>query len=134
MIMKVLDPMIQATLVGVGMIQDLVSGIMWIFGDDDAFEGGSATMNQIAKAEQSAQDNYGFSFNTSGKVKMAEGGLVVNGPVDAIVGEAGPEAVIPLNNQKGINVDNSKMEAILANIDKNLSKQKPMTPFMVSVG
>ena len=133
-IMKFLDPMIQTTLVGVGLIQDLVSGIMWLFGDDDAFEGGSATMNQIAKAEQSAQDNYGFSFNTSGKVKMAEGGLVVNGPVDAIVGEAGPEAVIPLNNQKGINVDNSKMEAILANIDKNLSKQKPMTPFMVSVG
>ena len=119
-IMKLLDPMIQATLVAVGAINDIVAGVSYLFGNSDAFANGSATMNQIARAEQSAQDNYGFSLNTSGEVQMANGGIVTK-PTRALIGEAGPEAVVPLS--KELKVDNSKMEKSLAEIASLLSKQ-----------
>ena len=119
-IMKLLDPMIQATLVAVGAINDIVAGVSYLFGNSDAFANGSATMNQIARAEQSAQDSYGFSLNTSGEVQMANGGIVTK-PTRALIGEAGPEAVVPLS--KELKVDNSKMEKSLAEIASLLSKQ-----------
>ena len=37
------------------------------------------------------------------RVEMAEGGIV-SGPTNALIGEAGPEAVIPLGPNKEMNV------------------------------
>lgn len=59
-IMAILDPMIQATLVGVSLIVDLVKLLT-----GDWKDLGSATMKQIGKAEISAQKNYGFNFGVT---------------------------------------------------------------------
>jgi hypothetical protein len=104
-IMKFLDPMIQTVLVGVAAVQDLLSGIGWLFGADF---GDSAIKAQIQTAEQSAQDNYGVSGDAFGedwsikdRTAMADGGIVT-GPTNALVGEAGPEAVIPLSDNSPV--------------------------------
>ena len=104
-IMKFLDPMIQTVLVGVAAVQDLISGIGWLFG---AEFGDSAIKAQIQTAEASAQTNYGVSGDAFGddwsikdRTEMAEGGIVT-GPTNALVGEAGPEAVIPLSDNSPV--------------------------------
>ncbi len=123
-IMKFLDPMIQTVLVGVAAVQDLLSGIGWLFG---AEFGDSAIKAQIQTAESSAQANYGVSGDAFGNdqrirnrdndpVEMATGGIV-NSPTNAIIGEAGPEVVIPLSsNTPAINVDMSATNALLSKL------------------
>jgi len=44
------------------------------------------------------------------KVKLAEGGIVSK-PTNALIGEAGPEAVVPLNSDKSMNVNTKALEA-----------------------
>jgi hypothetical protein len=81
-IMSILDPMIQATLVGVAAIQDIVNGIKYLlgtifFGKSDAFKGGSAFIKQIGKAEVSAQQNYGanLGFTEAGRESRVQDGI-----------------------------------------------------------
>jgi hypothetical protein len=62
---------------------------------------------------------------------MADGGIVTR-PTRAIIGEAGAEAVIPLNTQQGIKVDNRRMEASLEKIAQGLSRQKAVPLFQIS--
>jgi len=131
-ITKFIDPMVQTVMVGVAAIQDLVSGIGWIFGDDDAFSGGSAIANQVAAAEASAQRNYGFSGNAAeffagegGGIydrspKMRTGGTITGPESGYPVTLHGAETVVPLD-PKGIKVDNRKMENTLENISKHLA-------------
>lgn len=119
-IMSFLDPMIQTVLVGVAAIEDLINGIGFLFGGEF---GDSAIKAQIQAAEASAQTNYGFSGDAFGddqsiknRTPMAKGGIVT-GPTNALVGEAGPEAVIPLNDNspmiKQANKTNDLLEALL---------------------
>ncbi len=131
-ITKFLDPMVQTVMVGVAAIQDLVSGIGWLFGDEDAFSGGSAIANQVAAAEASAQRNYGFSGNAAEFFAGEGGGIydrspqmrtggTITGPESGYpVTLHGAETVVPLD-PKGIKVDNKKMENLLGNIDKHLA-------------
>jgi len=138
-IMSFLDPMIQTVLVGVAAVQDLISGIGWLFG---AEFGDSAIKAQIQTAESSAQANYGFSGDAFGDdwsirnrdndpIEMATGGIV-NGPTRAIVGEAGPEAVIPLSsNTPSINVDMSATNALLAQLIKKTPEMAPLGMYEV---
>lgn len=46
------------------------------------------------------------------RVKFAEGGIV-DRPTNALIGEAGPEAVVPLNSDKSMNVFSKSLEAKL---------------------
>jgi hypothetical protein len=64
----------------------------------------------------------GFGANTIPKVKLprvalAEGGVVTK-PTNALIGEAGPEAVVPLNSDKSMNINTKALEA---KIDKLIS-------------
>jgi hypothetical protein len=134
--MKFLDPMIQTILVGVAALTDLVKGAAFLanklFGDGkDKFE--SATKKQIQKAEGSAQKNYGVSGDAFGedqsirnRAEMAAGGIVT-GPTNALVGEAGPEAVIPLSgNSPQIKVDNSETNALLKQLIRKTPEMAPL--------
>ena len=132
-IMKILDPMIQTILVGVGALTDLVKliGVGVTFGGMEFGE--SATKKQIQKAEASAQKNYGFSGDAFGddwaikdRTAMAAGGIVT-GPTNALVGEAGPEAVIPLSgNSPQIKVDNSETNALLKQLIRKTPEMAPL--------
>jgi len=75
-IMAILDPMIQATLVGVAMILDLVKILK-----GDFSTASSATIKQIGKAEVSAQKNYGFNFGTTkeGRESRVQDGIAPPG-------------------------------------------------------
>ena len=135
-IFKILDPMIQTTLVGVALIEDLVRALstgFGLWGDFDGSFEGSATQKRIGAAESSASKNWGaknFGVTQAGDdaeaAMMAKGGIV-NGPTRAIVGEAGPEAVIPLSgNSPAIKVDNSETNALLAQLIKKTPDMAPM--------
>jgi hypothetical protein len=135
-IFKILDPMIQTTLVGVALIEDLVRALstgFGLWGDFDGSFEGSATQKRIGAAESSASKNWGannFGVTQAGDdaeaAMMAKGGIV-NGPTRAIVGEAGPEAVIPLSgNSPSIKVDNSETNALLAQLIKKTPDMAPM--------
>jgi phage-related protein len=56
-----------------------------------------------------------------GTVKLAEGGIV-DSPTNALIGEAGPEAVVPLNNDKSMNVYSTTLEAKLDKLIDLVSK------------
>jgi len=129
-IMKILDPIIQTTLVGVALIEDLIRGIstgFGLFGDFDGSFEGSATQKRIAATEVSTNNLIGTNFGTTQEgrdakaTKMAKGGIV-KGPTRAIIGEAGPEAVIPLSgNAPALKVDNKETNNLLKIIADKLT-------------
>ena len=55
------------------------------------------------------------------KVKLAEGGIVSK-PTNALIGEAGPEAVVPLNSDKSMNINSKaleeKLDRLIAIVEK----------------
>jgi len=55
------------------------------------------------------------------RVKLAEGGIV-DKPTNALIGEAGPEAVVPLNSDKSMNVYSTgieeKLDRLIAAVEK----------------
>ena len=134
-LMKVLDPIIQTLLVGVALIEDLIRGIssgFGLWGDFDGSFEGSATQKRIAATEVSTNNLIGTNFGTTQEgrdakaTKMAKGGIVT-GPTRAIVGEAGPEAVIPLSgNAPAIKVDNSETNRLLAQLIKKTPEMAPL--------
>jgi hypothetical protein len=75
----------------IGTVQKLISGIM-------------APINGVTSAVSNIGGAIGGGFNaiSSAIPKFAEGGIV-NGPTLALVGEAGPEAIIPLSAFNGGN-------------------------------
>ena len=72
-IIKVLDPMIQTTIVGVTILGDVIKMITSPLETFKKIATGdlaglfSSTIDQIGNAEVSAKENYGFSFNTMGR-------------------------------------------------------------------
>jgi len=144
-ITKFIDPMVQTVMVGVAAIQDLVSGIGWLFGDEDAFSGGSAIVNQGAAAEASAQRNWGFSGNAQEFFAGEGGGIrdrspqmrtggTISGPESGYpVTLHGAETVVPLD-PKGIKVDNRKMENTLDSIAKHLAGLNNAPIFTINRG
>ena len=56
-----------------------------------------------------------------GEVKLATGGIVER-PTRALIGEAGPEAVVPLNSDKSMNVFSKsledKLDRLIAAVEK----------------
>ena len=67
-----------------------------------------------AKAEATSLESIGVS-----PTFFAEGGIV-NKPVNAIVGEAGAEAIIPLKNGSGLKVD---ISGIVSHLEALIQKQ-----------
>ena len=103
--------------------------------------GGDADFSASNKAGANFEKNLGMgSYYTNLAAQgdggnfqnlMADGGIVTR-PTRAIIGEAGAEAVIPLNTQQGIKVDNRRMEASLEKIAQGLSRQKAVPLFQIS--
>lgn len=90
----------QTALAGMGALRD---GSLGAFGDiDAAARSVTSTVGGIASAVSSAADSARRSFDSvrssaQGIPKMQHGGIV-NSPTLALIGEAGPEAVIPLRD------------------------------------
>ena len=117
-IMALLDPMIQATLVGVAAITDLIKGVMFLFGKTDAFKGGSATIKQIGKAEVSAQQNYGknFGLTKEGRESRVQDGIAPPG--------TGPFSIMDKNGNTTITAANDGL-AVSPNITTVSSTLRP---------
>ena len=126
-IMKFLNPMVQILLMGVAAVQDIVNGLLFVLtlGGLDNFTGkGTAMGRQAGKIETSAQDSYGYNFGFTEEgaaAKMAAGGIVT-GPTRAIVGEAGPEAVVPLSDNSPMIKQANKTNALLEQLIKSQPK------------
>ena len=128
-IMKLLNPFIQFAATGFSAIADVLTGIT---GGGFGMENTKAS---VKRTEDASQAVFGTSmdiydrYDEKGELKMATGGIV-NGPTRAIVGEAGPEAVIPLSDNspmiKQANKTNDLLEALL--------NQQSKQPQLSSVG
>ena len=133
-LMKAINPVIQILLIGVAAIQDVVNGLLFLlsFGSIDNFTGkGSATMGQLGKTESSLQKDWGgfgnLGVTEEGRAaKMAMGGIVT-GPTRAIVGEAGPEAVVPLSDNSPMIKQANETNSLL----KQLIKAQPKVDMVV---
>ena len=116
-IMSILDPMIQATLVGVAAITDLIKGVMFLLGKTDAFKGGSAFIKQIGKAEVSAQQNYGLNFGVTkeGRESRVQDGIAPPG--------TGPFSIMDRNGNTTITAANDGL-AVSPNIRTQPASQQ----------
>ena len=113
-LIKALDPLLQTLSVLGNLIGDTLGGF---FTDEPTDY--SATMEAFDRQGKS-MEAYGYD-NPNNPTKMAKGGIVT-GPTRAIVGEAGPEAVIPLSgNTPAIKVDNSETNNLLRVIADKLT-------------
>ena len=125
-IMKLLNPFIQFAATGFSAIADVLTGLT---GGGFGFEN---TKTSVKRTEDASQAVFGTSadiygrYGNDGELKMAKGGIVT-GPTRAIVGEAGPEAVIPLStNTPAINVDMSTTNALLSQLIKKTPEMAPL--------
>ena len=138
---KLLLPILKPILGIIGSIAKLITGI--IEGDfskvADGLKGiAEGLINLVIKAFEfilnlpiraiNAMLDYVPSFGPNtipavsfGTVKLAEGGIV-DSPTNALIGEAGPEAVVPLNNDKSMNVYSTTLEAKLDKLIDLVSK------------
>tara|TARA_B110000208_G_scaffold50413_1_gene66379 strand:- start:1174 stop:3582 length:2409 start_codon:yes stop_codon:yes gene_type:complete len=143
-LLKILNPIITAALMPLMVTIDAVEAIIYgakklmnFFGasfDTSEFAFGKNTISQGNKMMDSVgvdSSKHGMNeqkFNGD-EMFMAKGGIV-NGPTRAIVGEAGPEAVIPLSDNspmiKQANKTNDLLEALL--------NQQSKQPQLSSVG
>lgn len=108
-------------------ITNLVSnipGYNLLFGDDTNKQATTTTDNNSVKpASTKTSPPQQSQPITQPEVKMAKGGIVTK-PTTALVGEAGPEAVLPLNKMfdtAGISLNNSTLDQI-ANNTKDTNK------------
>lgn len=92
-LISLLDPVIQILMMAAALIEDIVGGIGWLIGGGKS-EFNSAMVRQGKNIESSMEKNWGTS---AGLYAMKDGGTVT-GPTPALIGEAGPEAVIPLGD------------------------------------
>tara|TARA_B110000259_G_scaffold20563_1_gene21431 strand:+ start:1064 stop:3472 length:2409 start_codon:yes stop_codon:yes gene_type:complete len=143
-LLKILNPIITAALMPLMVTIDAVEAIIYgakklmnFFGasfDTSEFAFGKNTISQGNKMMDSVgvdSSKHGMNeqkFNGD-EMFMAKGGIV-NGPTRAIVGEAGPEAVIPLSDNspmiKQANKTNDLLEALL--------NQQSKQPQLSSIG
>ena len=129
-IMRILGPVVDfISLIGSGLGDLLgsgIGGIVSMFEGKKFVDGVDFTASN--QAGKRFEDNLGYEgyYNTlsgegDGGNFMAKGGIVT-GPTRAIIGEAGPEAVIPLSgNTPAIKVDNSETNTLLRIISEKLT-------------
>jgi hypothetical protein len=121
-IVKFLTPVLDSVTVIGNLIGDTLGGV---FGGEFDY---SASMASFDRQAESLDSEWGIE-NPNKPTMMAKGGIV-NGPTKAIVGEAGPEAVIPLSDNspmiKQANKTNDLLEALL--------NQQSKQPQLSSVG
>ena len=127
-LLKILNPIITTALMPLMYTIDAVEAVIYgakklmnFFGanfDTSEFAFGKNTIGQGNKMLESVgvdSSKHGMNeqkFNGD-KLLMATGGIVT-GPTNAIIGEAGPEAVIPLSgNAPALKVDNSETNNLL---------------------
>jgi hypothetical protein len=123
-IIKFLTPVLDTLSVIGNFVGDTLGGIFGGVGSFKDFDY-SATTAAADRQAQSMDSEWGFE-NPNNPVMMATGGIV-NGPTRALVGEAGPEAVIPLSsNTPAINVDMSATNALLAQLIKKTPEMAPL--------
>jgi phage-related minor tail protein len=128
--MRILGPVVDLiSLIGSGLGDLMGSGLNGII---SMFNGGSfidgVDFTNSNKAGKRFEDNLGYegyynrlSGEGDGGNFMASGGIV-KGPTRAIIGEAGPEAVIPLSgNTPALKVDNSETNNLLKIIANKLT-------------
>ena len=126
-IMKLLNPFIQFASTGFSAIADVLTGIT---GGGFGFENTKAS---IKRTEDASQEVFGTSadiynrYDSDSELKMAKGG-VVTGPTRAIVGEAGPEAVIPLSDNSPMIKQANKTNELLATLIGQNSKKPELSP------
>ena len=119
-LIKALAPVIDTLSVIGNLVSDTLGGF---FSDKQDF---SATQAALDRQEKSLKTSWGVTSNSPTPVEMATGGIVT-GPTRAIVGEAGPEAVIPLSgNAPAIKVDNSETNRLLAQLIKKTPEMAPL--------
>lgn len=117
----------------VTVIYNVLSSIMDFFMPIADFISG--IFSAVGSFFTGATENVGkFSTTAAGATPMATGGIVT-GPTNALIGEAGPEAVIPLDRMGGMGGD-AIVSAIqqLGNEIKNLQVQVNMDGKKVSDG
>ena len=122
-IVALVKPLLDAVSFVGNFVGDTIGSVVGGIGsmlDGGSFSAGVDYSGTAASGKRLQDDNWmGKGLQKVGVPTAFAKGGIVTGPTNAIIGEAGPEAVIPLN--KEINVDNSKMENLLSNIDKHLA-------------
>lgn len=136
-VLSALDPIIQTTLVGVSIITDLVRGITTGFGLWGDFGGFTSTAKQIEATEISTTKNWGaknLGFTEGGRsaneTMMAAGGIVT-GPTRAVVGEAGPEAVVPLSDNSPMIKQANETNTLLRELIGKTPEYSPLSLYQV---
>lgn len=134
-IFKVLNPLIQTVLFPLGILADVLKTIIFLgksfanlFGaglDTSDFAFGESTIG----AGNRMAESVGIEAPTNPKkfAMMADGGIVT-GPTKAIVGEAGPEAVIPLSDNSPMIKQANKTNQLLATLIGQNSKKPELSP------
>ena len=139
-LISLIGPIIQTAMVPLMVIIDSIEAMIYgakkflnFFGasfDTSGFAFGSNTISQGNKVLDSIgvdSSEYGMSEQKFNADAMLATGGIVNGPTRAIVGEAGPEAVIPLSsNTPAINVDMSATNSLLAQLIKKTPEMAPL--------
>ena len=134
-IFTILNPLIQTVLFPLGILADVLKTIMFLgksfanlFGaglDTSDFAFGESTIG----AGNRMAESVGIEAPTNPKkfAMMADGGIVT-GPTQAIVGEAGPEAVIPLSDNSPMIKQTNKTNELLATLIGQNSKKPELSP------
>ena len=132
-VFAILNPLIQTALFPLGILADVLKTIIFLaksfanlFGaglDTSDFAFGESTIGAGNRMAQSV----GVEAPTDPKkyAMLADGGIIT-GPTRAIVGEAGPEAVIPLSGNTPSLVDMSSTNALLEKLVKKTPEMAPL--------
>jgi len=123
--MRILTPVVDfLSLIGAGLGDILgsgIGGIVSMFSGGNFMEG--VDFKNSNKAGKRFESNLGYEGYYTGLAGEGDGGNlmakggIVTGPTRATIGEAGPEAVIPLSaNTPAIKVDNTETNALLKEI------------------
>lgn len=95
-----------------------IPGYNLLFGDDTSEQNSTPTDNKPTRSARGSKANTAHTTaTTQPEVKLAEGGIVTK-PTTALVGEAGPEAVLPLDkmfDSTGISLNNTALDQIADN-------------------
>ena len=128
-LMKILKPVFDlVSFLGAGLGDLIGSGI-------GLFTGAGADFSNVNKAGARFEEGLGYqgyyselsSKGDGGDLMLAEGG-VITGPTRAIVGEAGPEAVIPLSDNSPMIKQANKTNELLATLIGQNSKKPELSP------
>ena len=126
-IMKALSPLFRM----ITLIGNAIGDVLSMFLGDFSFSGTKSAFSNMKPTDflggfggmvgEFADAPTMGELMSDDETKMAKGGIVT-GPTRALIGEAGPEAVIPLSgNSPAIKVDNSETNTLLRSIAEKLT-------------